>query len=338
MRNAWISARGQEVLAEAEGFALSLAVSDSQRELLRTGLVGLHAQVKSWNPPGRKDQAVLPPFIYLPLFVCAGLCGDDRPAIPLAAATSLLFLGLDIFDDVADGDCPAHWNGHSPTDMNLLAATLLCSIPQLIIANLKASPYQLCAMQRSLAAGLLRMSAGQQRDISSAGAENFGVNDTIFTVASKSGEEVGMFALLAAQLARATVEQSHAYTEFGRAIGTAGQLASDCYELFNDWAARDFAHGARTLPVALYLERLKRDERPNFLALLERARYDEASRTEVRKSLRGAGVLRLCAFIVETYCQRARRSLAEAAPLEPAYEGLRMMIDGITFFPKGESQ
>jgi geranylgeranyl pyrophosphate synthase len=338
LADAWMVPRLEEVLAECEARALGLARSDSQRALLRPCLAGLRAQANAWNPPARRHQANLPHFIYLPLFVHAGLCGDDRPAIPLAAATSLLFLGVDIFDDVADGDCRVCWDAHGETEMNLAAATLLCSIPQLIIADLPVPSDRRCAMQRTVAEGLLRMSAGQQGDLSFVDAQTVEVDDLIASVVSKSGEEVGMFAQLAAELAEATPAQHDAYTAFGRAIGTAGQLASDCYELFHEATARDLVHGARTLPIALHLERLAGRDRTNFLSLLDRARYDGDSRTAVRDTLRATGVLRLCAFVVETYCLAARRALKQAAPRAPAFEGLRMMIDGITFFPEGDTR
>ncbi len=123
------SERTERVLAYAQGFALSHAVTPQQRRLLETALLGLRAQVG--------EQGVHP-FVDLPLLVYAGLRGDDTPAFPLAAATSLLFLGLDIFDDIADGDLPVHWRGYRPAEINLAAATLLCALPQLALAELDA--------------------------------------------------------------------------------------------------------------------------------------------------------------------------------------------------------
>lgn len=46
------------------------------------------------------------------------------------------------------------------------------------------------------------------------------------------------------------------YDDTGRALGTAGQLSSDCYDLFTAEHSRDLASGTRTLTVVLYRERL----------------------------------------------------------------------------------
>ena len=67
-------------------------------------------------------------FIPLPVLVYSGLRGHEGPAIPLAAATTLLFLGIDWFDDVAAGDRPAEAN------------LVLCALAQLAIAGLDAPP------------------------------------------------------------------------------------------------------------------------------------------------------------------------------------------------------
>src|SRR5262245_60030052 len=90
----------EEVLAYAADFARQAAPTPELRALLETALVGLFAQARRV------------PFVYfveLPLCVYAGVGGETAPAIPLAAATSLFFLGIDICDDLADADLPPHW-------------------------------------------------------------------------------------------------------------------------------------------------------------------------------------------------------------------------------------
>jgi geranylgeranyl pyrophosphate synthase len=331
--------QADEVLSHAEAFALESAVSSRQRALLQTALDGLRAQVKAWNPVGEDEERVaLPPFVYVPLAVFAAIRGEAESAVPLAAAASLLFLGIDIFDDVADGDCAARWPNTSAAEMNLCAATLLSSLPQQIISDLEAPPETINRMQRTLAVGLLRMSAGQQGDLARMGSCALSVDEIIASVVAKSGEEVAMFARMAAELAGASESLADIYAEFGRCLGTAGQLSSDCYELFADAEGRDFRHGARTLPVALHLERLPEQERAQFLDLLERAREDERAREVVRETLHAGAVLRRCAFIVETYCQRALRAVEEARAKEPGRSDLLALVESITFFPKGEKR
>jgi geranylgeranyl pyrophosphate synthase len=323
------SQRTEDVVALAEAFAVGHARTPQQRRLLEQALEGLRVQA-------RHEQAIPFPCAHLPLLVYAALRGDDAPALPLAVATSLLYLGLDIFDDLADGDLPPHWDGYRPSDINLAAATLLCALPQLAIAELDAPPASLAAMQHTLAAGLLAMGAGQQQDIAMAGTSNVTAADVEASVAAKSGEEIGLFTRLAAQFAGAPSAVVDPYTRMGRALGTAMQLASDCYDLFQDPHGSDLANGTRTLPIALHLDRQTGAARAAFLNLLEQARQDEAAQEAVRKHLREAGDLRRCAVIIEVYCQRALRALEQAAPQEPAAGGLRAMIGGVSFFPKGD--
>jgi len=322
------AARVQRVLERAGAFVESHAVTSGQRRSIGSALGRLRLAVVE-----DRDGSCVWPFIHLPLLVYEGLCGTERPAVGLAVATTLLFLGLDLFDDVADGDWPAAAPDCSMAEVNLAAATLLCALPQLALAELDAPPPVLAAMQGTLARGLLRMAAGQQQDLASMGAIQVRSTDVEAAVIAKSGEEAAVFARLAAQLAQAPEHLAATWEELGRSLGAGSQLASDCYELFSDPEARDLAHGARTLPVALHLERLEGEERAAFLALLERARQDEASRDAVRARLRSDGQLRHCAFIVETYRQRALRLCEQANPLEPARSCLEAMIGGISFFP-----
>ena len=319
----------EEVLLWAEAFAVEHAVTTRQRRLLETAFVGLRREML--------DGAALP-FVHLPLLVYSALRGDHRPAIPLAGVTTLLFLGLDIFDDLADGDGRTHWKGYRAAEVNLAAATLLSSLPQLAIAGLEAPAAHIAAMQRMLASGLLVMSAGQHDDIAMIDCFAVSVDEVEASVARKSGEELATFSGLAAQLAEAAPDIMNAYSRFARALGTASQLASDCYELFNDPVCRDLVHGTRTLPIALHLDRLPAQDKSEFLALLDRAKHDQFAQETVRNRLRASGAMRLCAFSVELYCQRALRALEEAHARGPAYDGLRAMVNEVSFFPTKPSE
>ena len=94
-----------EVLSLAEEFVLQNSSNPQQRRLMETALQYLHREA---------GELELPPFVHLPLLVYAALRGDHRPAIPLAVATTLLFLGLDIIDDLAYGDLTPEWDRFRP--------------------------------------------------------------------------------------------------------------------------------------------------------------------------------------------------------------------------------
>lgn len=312
-----------DVRACAEAFVEKVAQGPQQRRLLQIVLERLkkYAQEDVWFP-----------VVNLPLFVYAGLCEDNGPARPLAMATAFIFLGADLLDDLADGDLEPSWQGYQPKEIQLAAATLLSSLPQLVLSELPVSPGYRLAMQRALAQGLLRMSFGQQLDLAMNGKTNFSSEDVVESVAAKSGEEMAIFSRLAAQLAEAPDRTVQAYAEFGRAFGTASQLASDCHDIFQAELSRDLFNGTRTLPIAMYLERLKGDGREKFLELLEEARKDSNSREIVRRQLHADGILMRCAFRVEVYCQKALGILDSVRPREPAAKALQEMVEHVSFF------
>lgn len=317
----------EDVLRYAGDFALSRAETPQQYQLLHTALQDLRSQAHTgWAP-----------FIHLPLFVYAALRGEEKAAIPLASATSLLYLGINLFDELADNELAPHWQRYLPAEINLVAATLLCALPQLALSTLAAPPAVLASLHRTLAQGLLIMSAGQQQDLTIAGGDFVSSGEVEASVKRKSGEELAMFATLAAELADAPAEIVASYANVGRAMGTAAQLSSDCYDLFQAERSSDLANGTRTLPIAFYLERLHEEERAQFLILLQQAGGDKEAREAVRQHLRTAGILRKCAFIVEVYCQQALQTLTGVQPLEPAASWLRTCIHSLSFFPQEDS-
>ena len=187
----------------------------------------------------------------------------------------------------------------------------------------------------TLSRALLKMSAGQLTDLSMNGRDEVRASEIERSVAAKSGEELSLFASLAAQFAGASAEIVSHYEAMGSEMGTAGQLASDCYDIFQAAHSKDLANGTRTLPIALYLEKASAWERRSFLELLDRSRKEDSCIKEIRGRLHEAGILKFCAFIIELHIQRALKELREAQALEPASGELGRLIEKISFFKKG---
>ncbi len=123
-----------------------------------------------------------------------------------------------------------------------------------------------------------------------------------------------MFAALAARLAGAPDHLIELYAGFARAFATAGQLSSDCFDLFTAPLSKDLANGSRTLPIALALGKCSAGPRAELLALLTAASSDPAKRGAVCERLLAAGAVRMCGFVIELYCSRALSFLARAKP------------------------
>lgn len=311
----------EDVLARAEAFALHHAVTPEQRRLLATAFHGRRTQLCQREvSPDDLDCVDLPRSVY------AAVRGDRAAALPLAIATTVLWTGIDLLDDVMDGDLPPEWQGVRPAEITLAAATLISALAPLALSQLDAPAATLLAMHQTLAGGLLAMSGGQQADVAMADSDAATVEAVEASVAGKSGAGMAMLATLAAQFAGAPAETVSVYGEMGHALGTARQLHSDCYDLFVAPHSKDLAGGTRTWPIAWRLQGLAGEERGRFLALLHRARTDAAAREAVRAHLIEAGALRGCAFVIELYCDRARRALSRTHPREPAACALRRRI------------
>jgi geranylgeranyl pyrophosphate synthase len=322
--------RDAAVLEYIDRLIASEAQGAAQAALLRVAVTGLHRHVAE----ARAGGTVLPWFDFPFAIAAAAIAAAAAPAeaasvTPLAAACSLVFLGLDILDDVADGDRPRHWGDTPPAIMNLAAATVLTTLPPLILMRLDIAPERRAAMQQTLALGLLRMSAGQQTDLALTGADEAESERIEQSVIGKAGEQYATYCALAAQLIAAPPPGVENYAEMGRCFGTACQLLSDCNELLCDPEMRDLAHGARTLPVALYLRRLTGDERQRFLTLLGIARHDIAARREARQRVLDSGVVRRVLVKAEIYRNRARRAALRATGQASLVPELDTVLQGL---------
>ncbi|HEY7295000.1 MAG TPA: polyprenyl synthetase family protein [Dehalococcoidia bacterium] len=320
-------ARERAVLAAAERFLRERADGDAQRRLLTAALEKIGAHLTRPDPP---------PFylscVHVPWLVHAAICAEPDPSMPLAVACLFVHTGLDLLDDVMDGDLPSGWR-ERPAQAVLAGATLTGALAPLALAAVEAPPRTVLALERLLAEAGLRLSAGQQTDVSTAHAFALPSGAAVAELAErKTGAEVALYAALAARLAGATAAAASHWAAFGRALGAARQLRGDCFDLFAAEQGRDLAAGTRTLPLALYHDDLSAAERPAFLALLARAEDDAVARRIIREKLVSAGILQSCAVVVESYCERARTALAAAEAREPAIGALRAMIDDCSFF------
>jgi geranylgeranyl pyrophosphate synthase len=306
------------VLAYAYDFARRAMPTPELASVLDTALIGLDEHAR------RSD---LPFIIDLPLSVYAAIRGERAPAIPIAAAIGLMYLGFDIGDDLTDGDLPPHWQGRSVAEIEIIMVALVASLPPALIDALDVPADVRARMQGGFARRLMTMLGGQHRDVRAAGTADVTAKAVEESVAAKTGEEFALFAWLAAVYAGATPAELELYDAMGRALGTALQFRSDCRDLFNATHSKDLAAGTRTLPIALTLERLTGDARAEFVALLDRARSDTAAGVAVRQRIRAARVVPLCAMVIEVYRQQALAAIEAAGAPEPARQRLRSLCD-----------
>ncbi len=314
--------RVEKVFAFLNELIGTLPVPPSHQELLR-----VHLDV------GREQAKAYPelPAIQLPLLVHAAITGDERPALPVAGACTLLYLGADLFDNLIDDELPPSWHAHDPAEASLAATTLLAALPQLSVARLReqGTPLaRLWTLAHLIAETLLTMSAGEHEDLLFTDREDVGAEACRVMVERKSGSEFALFARAGAVLATEDPAVIEKYTAFGLYLGAARQICTDVWDIWEGENSPDLLNGKRTLPIVHALYTLRGESRKRLQDLLKAVREGAKCHDEVRKLLLAAGSVHYTALIVEFYRRRARNYLAAASPREPAGEALRTLLYG----------
>lgn len=322
--------RVERVFAFIEELIGALPVPLRHRELLR-----VHVGV------GREQAEGYPglPAIQLPLLVHAAITGEERPALPVAGACTLLYLGADLFDNSIDRELPSSWHARDPAEANLAATTLLAALPQLAVTRLRergTPPARLWSLAHLFAETLLTMSAGEHEDLLFTKWRAVEPEMCRAMVERKSGSEFALFAKAGAILATEDPAVIEAYSAFGLSLGTAGQICSDVGDIWGGRISRDLLNGKMTLPVVHALSTLRGESRERLQELLGASRKSAGCHDEVRALLAEAGSMHYTALVVEVYRQRASNHLALASPREPAGRTLRMLLDGASLLPTGE--
>jgi len=275
--------------------------------------------------------------VQLPLLVHAAITGDERPALPVAGACTLLYLGADLFDSILDHELPPSWQARDPSEAGLAATTLLGALPQLSIARLQergTTPARLWTLAHLFADYGLRMGAGQYEDLLFPSLENVSIEDSRAMAEHKSGAEYALFATAGATLATEDRSKIEAYAAFGSCFGMAQQLINDAQDIWGHKRGQDLSNGKRTLPVVHALSTLRGERRERLQKLLAAARESREHHDEVREHLAEAGSLRYTALIVWLYQQQARSHLASASPREPTTRELYKLLDQASILPK----
>ncbi len=275
--------------------------------------------------------------IQLPLLVHAAITGDEGPALPVAGACTLVYLGADLFDSILDHELPPLWQAYDSSEASLAATTLLGALPQLSIARLQEQgtpPERLWTLAHLFADAGLRMGAGQYEDLLFPTLASVSVEDSRSMAEHKSGAEYALFAAAGATLATEDPSTIEAYEAFGSCFGIAQQLINDAQDIWGGRCGRDLSNGKRTFPIVHALSTLHGEPRERLQKLLAAARESPEHHEEVLALLAEAGSLRYTALVVWLYQQQARSHLASASPRESAARGLYTLLDQASIFPQ----
>ena len=285
---------------------------------------------------GENEVAPLSP-ARLPLLVHAAVTGDDRPAVPLAGACALVYLGADLFDNLGDDELPGCWDGHDTAQVTLAAAVLLGPMPYLALEQLEADDAARWRTGRELTHALAVISGGQHQDLANAGRVDVTLEGARLVAERKGGEEFRGFARAAAVFAGADARGVDAYGDFAAAIGTAAVIASDVADIWDPTRGNDLRNATRSLPIVHALQRRNGTGGADLEGLLESARHSSDVHPEVRRWLLATGSVQYSALIAETYRHRGLAALDRALPREPAATALRQWSASLSLLPSVRS-
>lgn len=312
--------------ARAADYVDRLAPSATLRDSLR-GLLSNRAA-----PTGRSSSRTMGELAAL----CAAAGGAEREVCAAAGAVAVLAgTGIDLLDDLVDGDSLPDLCDWSPGHVLLAATTLVSAIAYAAIAELPVAPARRQRLSRRLAAGLLDMSAGEIEDVAAQGRDIPPPAAVEASVLAKTGEEMATSAGLGAIAAGASKSTARALETAARHYGVALQVGGDVNDLAQLGDSRDFAAGARTLPIAYHAATIDGERRASFRRLLDAAQRDKARRLEVLELLRGSGSLRRAALVAEIHHQTAISALNDLAAEGQAVDALSVLIGGCSVYGRG---
>ena len=311
----------ERVFAFLDDLILSLPLRQGHRQLLKIHLSVGRERAEAWPEMSS---------VQLPLLVHAAITGEEKPALPVAGACTLLYLGADLFDSILDHELPSLWQARESSEASLAATTLLGALPQLSIARLQEQgtpPEKLWKLAHLFATYGLSMGAGQYEDLRLPSLENVSIENSRAMAEHKSGAEYALFATAGANLATEDPSAIEAYAAFGSCFGIAQQLINDAQDIWGHKRGQDLWNGKRTLPVVHALSTLSVERRERLQLLLTASRESTEHHDGVRALLAEAGSLRYTALMVWLYQQQARSHLASASPREPAGRELYTLLD-----------
>jgi geranylgeranyl diphosphate synthase, type I len=328
IERALLRERAVQVFALLDKVIEALPVHSCHRELLQA-----HLRIEREQAAAQPEMSA----IQMPLLVHEAITGDERPALPVAAACTLFVLGADLYDSILDHELPPYWRTRDSAEVNLAATTLLAALPQLSIAILREEgtpPARLWALAHLFADTILELNAGQHEDVLFPNLENVSLEDSRVMAERKSGSAGALLAKAGAVLATEDPFTIEAYAAFGLCFGTAKQLINDVWDIWGEDTSRDLLNGKRTLPIVHALSTLRGEQRERLQNLLAVARESEEHHDEVRALLAAAGSVRYTALIVWLYQQQAQNHLAVASPPGVAGREIRMMLDDASLLPQ----
>ena len=298
--------------------------SPKQRKLLQVTNRAIRQQI---TPTAFRSVFTFPLYsVQVPMLVYEALQDDRHGAISVGLSALTYAIGVNLLDDVMDGDHSRYGAEIGTKDGLLLGVTLVAGLAPIALRQHPASESARGAALDAMLEGSMMIAEGQQlefelkRRVTEARARQ--------AAELKTGHGVGALRKMAALLGGATKSRElDAWYAIGFHLGTARQIASDIGDLQNPEHSRDLAAGLISLPIAMYLENCRGMDRSRFRRLLQLARADGAARTQVAELLWSARIDERCADEVSAHLSRLDVATGMVGHFHIAREAIRLFAD-----------
>ena len=229
----------------------------------------------------------------------------------VAAAVEIYMAGLDLLDEIEDGDySPTVDTVGMPQALNI--ATALLFLAQSVLISLTddgVSPGRVLLMTKMLNDAGLEATGGQHRDLAGERDLAISFDDALQTARMKAGTLMAGACALGALVATEDPALLALYHEWGMHYGTAAQLSNDLHDAENEAAKSDIARQKGTLPL-LY------------------ARADEGT-IETPSSPAASGALHFTWVVLEIERQRCAELADQLLTRGQASDNLRQQLGSV---------
>jgi geranylgeranyl pyrophosphate synthase len=264
------------------------------------------------------------PWPLLPLIVCEGISGQFETAIPAAAALELFKSAAEVFDDIEDADSSASLSSKYGAAVATNAATTLLVLAEKAIAGLATKGVRDRRVVRVVDAAnsyYTAACAGQHLDLSRKSDSALSEEAYLEIATMKSASHLEFACCAGAIVGGASERDIKLYSEFGRNVGIAAQIANDIQGVST---GVDILKRKVTLPVinALVLEEGSERLRSWFAG---QETGDDAG--AIKDLLFKLGAVYYAVVKAEFYRQRALDVLGKVMPCGEALARLKMFVE-----------
>lgn len=262
------------------------------------------------------------------VLLTAKACGHIAPEHTLLAViVEMIHTATLIHDDIID---EAEIRRHVPTINRRWDAPTAVLLGDFLFSHAfyLASTFETTFAAREIGKSTNLVCEGEIRQKLAKGNVFLSESDYLHIIGAKTGELCACACRLGAHFAKVNPEKVEAFTEFGRLVGTAFQIADDILDVAGDekvagkTLGTDLAEQRLTLPVIRLLERSNSEGKKQIVTLL--ADGTSASRRQLKLRLQDSGVLTESRVFANGLVSRAAELLA-SFPSSPALDSLRLL-------------